>query len=341
MTISISAKDLDYRLPKRLIADRPSPRRDESRLLVLRREDGSIEHSRFDRLGDFLKNGDALVLNETRVVPARIFGRLKNGRETEFLLTSYSDGKVSALTRGLKKLKPGLKVDFSNGLDAVFWGREGDFAILEPSMGGEELTAWLEKHGHVPLPPYMERPDEEADKERYQTVFASKNGSCAAPTAGLHFTKELLDGLMEGGIKIFKVCLHVGPGTFRPIDDSQLSGGALSPEYSEVDEDVYLSLMEVKGRGGRVVAVGTTATRALETAALKGGGFSGFTDMFIRPGHIFRMADGLVTNFHLPRSSLLALVCAFAGRERVLAAYEKAIAEGYRFYSYGDAMLVL
>jgi S-adenosylmethionine:tRNA ribosyltransferase-isomerase len=309
--------------------------------MVLRRDGGAIEHAKFNRLGDYLKSGDALVLNETRVVPARIFGRLENGWETEFLLIRHDGKRTLALVGGLKKLKPGSTVDFSNNLSAVFVGREGDSGILELSLGGEDLARWLEKHGHVPLPPYMERPDEEADKERYQTVFAQKNGSCAAPTAGLHFTKNLLDGLAAQGIRTFKICLHVGPGTFRPIDDAQLSGGSLSPEYAEVSDDIYRELLEVKKQGGRVVAVGTTATRALETAALKGGGFVGFTDIFIRPGYKFSMVDALVTNFHLPRSSLLALVCAFAGRERVLSAYELAIAEGYRFYSYGDAMLIV
>ncbi|MBI3582002.1 MAG: tRNA preQ1(34) S-adenosylmethionine ribosyltransferase-isomerase QueA [Nitrospinae bacterium] len=333
--------NLDYVLPKRLIAAHPLPRRDESRLLVLRR-DGGMEHSKFNRLGDFLNSGDALVLNETRVIPARIHGRLENGRETEFLVIRFSGNRAVALARGLKKLRPGARVDFGNDLSAVYAGRNGDEAELETSLFDEELAGWLEKHGRVPLPPYMQRPDDDSDKERYQTVFARKKGSCAAPTAGLHFTDKLLGDLSAGGVKIFKVCLHVGPGTFRPIDDASVAGGAsLSPEHAEVSEEVYRGLLEVKSKGGRVVAVGTTTTRALETAAARGGGFSGFTDIFIRPGFKFAMVDALVTNFHLPRSSLLSLVCAFAGTDATLKAYEAAIREGYRFYSYGDAMLAL
>ena len=238
-------------------------------------------------------------------------------------------------------MRPGARVDFGENLSGVFAGRQGDEAVLEMGLSDDELARWLEIHGHVPLPPYIRRPDEDSDRERYQTVFARKNGSCAAPTAGLHFTSKLLENLSNGGIRIFKVCLHVGPGTFRPLDGPSNAGAGLSPEYAEVSDEVYRGLLEVKANGGRVVAVGTTTTRALETAAVRGGAFAGPTDIFIQPGFKFGMVDALVTNFHLPRSSLLTLVCAFAGTDATLNAYEVAIRRGYRFYSYGDAMLVL
>jgi S-adenosylmethionine:tRNA ribosyltransferase-isomerase len=334
------ATDFDYLLPKDLIASFPLERRDESRLMVLHKDSGKIEHERFTVLPTRFKAGDAIVLNETRVIPARIFGRIESGRETEFLLVKFAGDDVIALVRGLKKIRTGSTIVFQNGLTAVFKGREDGMGVLKFNLSGEGLSAWLEENGHVPLPPYIERADEKADKERYQTVFAAKNGSCAAPTAGLHFTAGLLEELEKRGVKNFKVCLHVGPGTFRPIEDLP-PGGSLSPEYAEVPEEVYKGLLEIKKNGGRVFTVGTTTTRALESAFLKGGGFSGPTDLFIKPGFKFGMADALVTNFHLPRSSLLALVCAFAGTDRAQAAYETAIKERYRFYSYGDAMLVI
>jgi S-adenosylmethionine:tRNA ribosyltransferase-isomerase len=267
-------------------------------------------------------------------------GRLSNGQETEFLLVRFTAEGVLALVRGLKKLKAGDAVDFGNGLSATFAGRAGEMGLLSFNLSHSELGGWLEKHGHIPLPPYIDRPDESADRERYQTVFAAKNGSCAAPTAGLHFTPELLGRIRDKGTTVSTVCLHVGPGTFRPITGEDISGYKPDAEYADVPQTLYEKLAAVKAGGGRVIAVGTTTTRALETAGLRGGGFEGFTDIFIHPGFQFRMVDALVTNFHLPRSSLLALVCAFAGRENTLAAYEEAIRERYRFYSYGDAMLI-
>lgn len=332
--------EFDYVLPRERIAFFPLEKRDESRLMVLRRDAGRVEHSKFSNLPTFFNEGDALVLNETRVVPARIFGTLESGRETEFLLVRFSGNRALAMARSLKKIKTGSKIVFPNNLLAVFAGREDGMGWLEFNLHGAELAGWLEKNGHVPLPPYIERGDERSDKERYQTVFAARDGSCAAPTAGLHFTDKMLEEIRHNGLKICKICLHVGPGTFRPIEDIP-PGGSLSPEFAEVSDETYGELLAVKKNGGRVFAVGTTTTRALETAFLKGGGFSGMADIFIKPGFKFGMVDGLVTNFHLPRSSLLALVCAFGGAERVMSAYETAIREGYRFYSYGDAMLLI
>jgi S-adenosylmethionine:tRNA ribosyltransferase-isomerase len=332
---------LDYVLPKDRIAVYPLASRDESKLMVFYKDTGKLEHRRFKDLTEYLTEKDALVLNETRVIPARVYGKPENSSETEFLFVRFEGETALAMVRGLKKLKTGTKVDFGDGLSGTCLGRREELGEFKLNKTGDELSSWLEKHGHVPLPPYIPRPDENADRERYQTVFAARNGSCAAPTAGLHFTEELIDALTARGVKIFKVCLHVGPGTFRPLEGDDVSQNKPSEEFAEVPNDVFNGLMQVKKNGGKVVAVGTTTARALETAMIHGGEFSGFTKLFILPGFDFRMVDAMVTNFHLPRSSLLALVCAFAGAEKVLSAYETAIKEGYRFYSYGDAMLIL
>jgi len=311
--------------------------------MMLNRHTGEISHHRFRELPRFLSKGDALVINNTRVIPARMPGRTEKGADIEFLFVEWA-GPYAAkgMVKGLRKLKPGMQVDFGGGLAGVFIEREVDFGVFRLNLPDDiEFDEWLEKNGRVPIPPYLGREDETADRQRYQTVFAEKNGSCAAPTAGLHFTENLLEEIRSDGIDIFKVCLHVGPGTFRPVTESDIRRHELDGEYAEISDEVFEKLVETKARGGRVIAVGSTVVRALETAVIKGGGFADKTSLFIRPGFRFLMMDGMVTNFHLPESSLLMLVSAFAGRENVLKAYGEAVRKGYRFYSYGDAMLIL
>ncbi len=342
MESSSRLADYHYHLPKGRIALYPAERRDESRLLVLNRRTGEITHNVFSDLPDFLNPGDALVINDTRVIPARLIGETKNTAKIEFLIAEFSsDGTAKGLLRKLRKLKEGQTIDFGAGLSAEFLKREGDFGVVRFNIGGADLDGWLARYGHVPLPPYINRPDEPKDRQRYQTVYAKRSGSCAAPTAGLHFTPELLERLRDSEILVARVCLHVGPGTFRPITSEDVTRHRLDAEFAEVTDSVYRLLLNVKRRGQRVVAVGTTATRAIESAAIAGGGFCGKTDLYISPGFKYQMTDALITNFHLPRSSLLVLVCAFAGREKALAAYEEAVRLKYRFYSYGDAMLIV
>lgn len=309
--------------------------------MSLEKTSGKTSHHLFSDLPSLLKRGDAIVINDTRVVPARIIGKTASGMKIEFLLVEREGSLVTGMVRGLKKLKPGDSLDFGRNLAGEFVERAGDMGVIRFNMEGNELTDWLQKNGGTPLPPYIDRPPEPIDRERYQTVYAKRDGSCAAPTAGLHFTPELIERLQESGISIHRICLHVGPGTFRPITSDDISNHKVDAEKVEVSQSCYEKLIETKSRGGRVVAVGTTTTRALESAVLKGGGISEKTGLFIYPGFEFKMVDALVTNFHLPKSSLLALVSAFAGRERTLAAYAEAVKREYRFYSYGDAMLIL
>jgi S-adenosylmethionine:tRNA ribosyltransferase-isomerase len=313
--------------------------------MALRRDSGKTEHHSFSEFPSFLRAGDALVINDTRVVPARIFGITDKGASVELLIVGpvSENGEAQSMIKGLKKMEPGRVMDFGNTLTGEFVRREHDSGVVRFSLHGDELRGWLERYGHVPLPPYIKRDDEPIDRERYQTVFASPafgRGSCAAPTAGLHFTERMLGEIEAKGVKVFRITLHVGPGTFRPVTQEDVSRHRLNAEYTEVPRSVYEELTDIKSSGGRVTAVGSTTTRALETAAIRGGGFTGETDLFISPGFKFKMADALVTNFHLPRSSLLFLVSAFAGREKILRAYEEAVRKGYRFYSYGDAMFI-
>ena len=310
--------------------------------MTLDRATGKIEHHSFKDLPSFLRPGDALVINDTKVLPARLMGVTDSGGRVEVVVTSplSESGEAACLVKGLRKLTPGKVINFGNSLTARFIRREGDAGVIRFSLTGSELRDWMERYGRMPLPPYIKREDEPLDRERYQTVFARREGSCAAPTAGLHFTQELLDKIEGKGVKIFKITLHVGPGTFRPLTEENVTLHKLEAERSEVSGDVYENLMDIKSRSGRVIAVGSTATRALETAAIKGGGFTGESSLLITPGFKLQIVDALLTNFHLPRTSLLLLVSAFAGRENLLAAYEEAIREKYRFYSYGDAMFI-
>ena len=355
-------RDFDYELPAESIAQFPAPR-GESRLLVLDRE-GPERHHRVRDLPRLLSPGDLLVVNDTRVIPARIFGRRLGGGPGEgarielLLVERTGEREWEALARPGRRTRPGARLDFGGGAgtdESEGGGRLTAEVIAKAEDGrhrvrfSEEVEPHLPRIGHVPLPPYIKRADEAADRERYQTVYARRPGAIAAPTAGLHLSAELLAELRAAGIETAAVTLHVGIGTFKPVTTELVHEHRMDEERWEVPEETAAALRRVRQRGGRVVAVGTTVVRTLESAALKsdtaaGSGAeisagSGRTGLFITPGFRFRAVDVLLTNFHLPRSTLLMLVAAFAGRERVLAAYREAIAEGYRFYSYGDAML--
>ena len=332
--------DFSYPLPKELIADRPLPRRGASRLLVLDGATGGIRDLAFDDLCGLLNAGDLIVLNDTRVLPARLRGRKASGGACELLLERVMDGRrVLAQVRASKGLKPGTRIELPGGARAVAVERRGELHLLELDR---EALPYFEAHGSVPLPPYVAREAEASDRERYQTVYAEVPGAVAAPTAGLHFDREALAALQCRGIGVARVTLHVGAGTFTPMRVDDVTEHRMHAERVHVPAATVDAVEAVRRRGARVVAIGTTVVRALEAAAAGGRlvEFEGDTEIFIRPGHRFRVVDALLTNFHLPESTLLVLVSAFAGRERVLAAYHHAIAGGYRFFSYGDAMFV-
>ncbi len=334
-----------YELPEELIAYRPAEKREESRLLVLERKSGRMEHRpRFSEIEEYLREGDLLVLNDTRVFPARLPGRKETGGRVEILLLRLPEPgvPVPALYRG-KKLLPGYRVIFSEELSAVVIEKspEGELKLL--LEGPEDLLSAIKRVGKAPLPPYIKREPEEEDFLRYQTVYARKDGSVAAPTAGFHFSEELLKRLSERGVRKAFVTLHVGYGTFAPIKTPDIREHRIHEEYVEIPEETVRAVEETRARGGRVIAVGTTTVRALEWGALPGrlSPRRGWCDLYIYPGFEFRVVQALVTNFHLPGSSLLVLVSAFAGRRLILSAYREAIRRRYRFYSYGDAMFIL
>jgi S-adenosylmethionine:tRNA ribosyltransferase-isomerase len=332
--------DFSYRLPPELIARHPLQERRASRLLALDGATGVLADLRFAELPGLLAPADLLVLNDTRVIPARLMGRKASGGACEILVERVlGTRRFLAQARASKGLRAGTVVRLPGGAEADVIGRPGEFYELELDR---EVPAYLEAHGSVPLPPYLGRDGESADRERYQTVYAASPGAVAAPTAGLHFDQALLAGIERQGIAVAKLTLHVGAGTFQPLRAEEIEGQRLHAERARVPAEVVASVAKARRAGGRVIAVGTTVVRALEAAAAGGAlqPLEGETDIFIRPGHRFRVVDALVTNFHLPESSLLVLVAAFAGRERVLAAYHHAIASRYRFYSYGDAMFV-
>lgn len=340
----------DYELPKRLIAQYPSRRRDQSRLMVLDRSTGEIFHRKFSHILDYLNGGDALVINNTKVFKARLLGKRATGGQAEIFLVRQIDSTKGELWEALaqpsKRLKPGERITFSTEDHVTLDSHIGDgrWRIeFHSKTARERIIAWF---GHVPLPQYIDREDSPTDLRRYQTVFARANqtGAVAAPTAGFHFTRGLLDKIRSKGVTVCEVTLHVGPGTFKPITAGEIEGHTVDPEYAVFPEDVARKLNQTRARGGRIFAVGTTSVRTLESAPLVTGQLSQFAsmvDLYIRPGHQFGVVDHLVTNFHLPKSSLLVLVSAFAGRERILDAYCEAIRREYRFYSYGDAMLIL
>ena len=340
--------DYEYELPPDRIARYPAERRDESRLLVVPAE-GSFGHLRFRELPELLRAGDVLVVNESRVFPARLLGRKPTGAPSEILLLRPAPGSDDprlweALVRPGSKLKPGRTVLVGEELEVRILDsapENGRLVRLETDLGVEEA---LERYGHVPLPPYLEREDEPLDRERYQTVYARAHGSVAAPTAGLHFTPGVLEALESRGVVRVAVTLHVGIGTFRPIEAEDPGQHHLHAERYVVSESAASAVNAARAGEGRVWAVGTTVVRTLEASTDEDGRIragAGETDLFVRPPHTFRAVDCLLTNFHLPRSSLLMLVAAFAGYERTMTAYAEAVREGYRFYSYGDAMAVV
>jgi len=356
--------DFDFELPERLIAQTPPADRGASRLLVLHRGTGAVEHRMFHNLAEYLRPGDTLVLNDTRVMPARLLGRKADtGAKVELLLLVRLEGdRWEVLAKPARKIRRGARLLFGAGngsatgevpdsspdgkplLAAVVEEeREAGLRVVRFEYEGvfQEL---LDRAGQVPLPPYIR--EKLADPGRYQTVYARHAGSAAAPTAGLHFTEQFLTELQDQGVRLCRITLHVGLGTFRPVNAERVEDHRMHAEWYSVGEEAARLLNETRARGGRIVAVGTTSARTLETVALRfpEGAVepcSGWTDIFIYPGHTFRMVDALLTNFHLPRSTLIMLVSAFAGREAVLAAYREAVRLEYRFFSFGDAMLIL
>jgi S-adenosylmethionine:tRNA ribosyltransferase-isomerase len=359
----MNVADFDFELPTELIAQEPPAERGQSRLLVLDRATGDIVHSTIDQLGSFLASGDLIVVNDTRVFPARLLGRRHpSGGQVECLLIRRLESGVQgaprvsdaaqhweALMHPGQKLREGERVVFESAgvrivaeiLKRQFYGRR---TIRIAAHGTSSIEAAIEQIGHVPLPPYIKRPDTAADRERYQTVFARAPGSVAAPTAGLHFTGALLEDLAARGVERTAITLHVGYGTFKPVRGERVEEHEMDAEAYEISESAADALNRARAGGRRIVAVGTTTTRALEAAVRTGEGrvlpAAALTNLFIFPGFSFALVGALLTNFHLPRSSLLMLVSAFAGRERVLGAYRDAVAHRYRFYSYGDAMLI-
>jgi S-adenosylmethionine:tRNA ribosyltransferase-isomerase len=344
----LRVEEFSYPLPEALIAQAPAATRTASRLLVASRSgDTPARHATFAELPEFLRDGDLLVVNRTRVVPARLLARRDDGLEAEvFFVRALDERRFVAWAKPLRKLHQGDLLRVAEAL-IRYCGRETERdARFEIEHGAESVEDLLESVGHVPLPPYIRRADQAGDRERYQTVFAREKGSVAAPTAGLHFDDALLAALKERGVDVRSLVLHVGPGTFQPLEHDEVEANRLASEALEIGADTLAAVAAAKREGRRVVAVGTTATRALETAAARGWfeppfqDRRGETDLFIYPGYQFRVVDALVTNFHLPKSSLLILVCAFLGTERTLALYNEAVAKEYRFYSYGDAMIV-
>ena len=346
--------DYEYDLPPGRIARYPTERRDQSRLLVLPRDGGPFAHRRFFDLVDLLSPGDVLVVNESRVWPVRLLGRKPSGAPSEILLLRLLDEPSSdeppwdeptlweALVRPGGKLKPGRVVNIASGFDVeVVDSAPGGGRVVRLLVQGP-VREVLEKHGHVPLPPYLERADEPLDKERYQTVYARVPGSVAAPTAGLHFTPHLLDKIEAKGLRRVAVTLDVGVGTFRPVEVNDPAAHDMHSERYFVPAEAAGAINAAREQGRRIWAVGTTVVRTLESAARDGvvGEGAGVTELFVHPPYRFQVVDGLITNFHLPRSTLLMLVAAFGGYERTMEAYSVAISEGYRFYSYGDAMVV-
>jgi S-adenosylmethionine:tRNA ribosyltransferase-isomerase len=336
--------DFDFALPPELIAQSPARPRDSARLLVLDRKTGDIAHRVFRDLPQYLRPRDILVLNETRVLPARLAARGPSGGRVEvLLLRPRSDAVWEALIKPGRRVRRGARLVFSPGvLEGTAGGRTSAKTRLIALRYAGELPAVLERIGEMPVPPYIERPLD--DPKDYQTVYARIDGAIAAPTAGLHFTMPLLNRIERAGIRIARLILHVGLGTFRPVRVAEMARHRMDPEFYEVGPGLAAAVNDARAEGGRIVAVGTTTVRALESAAGEDGTVyagRGHTDLFITPGYTFRATDALITNFHLPRSTLLMLVSAFAGRERILAAYAEAVRGRYRFYSFGDAMLIV
>jgi len=332
--------DYDYNLPKELIAKYPVEPRDSCRLMVLDRKKRTIEHKIFRDIVDYLKKGDVLILNDTKVIPARLIGRKDTGATIEVLLLQPINENIwEALGKNLKRWKVGQKIKVADDfyIELLEKGEEGKIKV---KLIGNDIKKLIEKYGNIPLPPYMERNPEEKDKELYQTIFAKKEGAVASPTAGLHFTDELLKKLQDKGVIIKYITLHVGIGTFRPIKTENIKEHKIHEEYYFIPEDTKLEIEKAKEENRRVIAVGTTAVRTLETFA-RNNLTEGYSNLYIYPPFEFKIVDALITNFHLPKSTLLLLVSAFADRDFILKAYNIAVKEKYRFFSYGDAMLIV
>ncbi len=341
----------DFELPEHLIAQTPLEQRTKSRLLALHKATGDIQHTQFEHFIDYLKAGDLLVLNNTRVIPARLFGvKRDTGAKAELLLLNNKQGtEWEVLAKPAKRLKKGSIIDFGQdeggspllSAEVVDEGEMGNRTVRFSFQG--IFNEILDQLGEMPLPPYIKEQLE--DKDRYQTVYAQKEGSAAAPTAGLHFTASYLKRLEEKGIRLAYITLHVGLGTFRPVSAEDVEGHDMHAEYYEMSEATVAAIEATKARGGRIIAVGTTSARTLETVAARFEGkpwqaCSGWTDIFIYPGYEYLIVDGLLTNFHLPKSTLMMLVSALAGRETIMNAYQQAVEQQYRFFSFGDAMLI-
>jgi S-adenosylmethionine:tRNA ribosyltransferase-isomerase len=341
----VRSADYDFTLPADRIAQTPAPRRDASRLMVLDRARGSITHRAFGDIETLIAPGDALVVNTTRVLRARLLGTRDSGAPGEVLLLRVLGAdRWEAMVQPGAKLRPGRVLHIAPGFDVEVAAITERGTRIVQLHAAEGAAAAIERHGHVPLPPYIERADGAEDAERYQTVYSRELGSVAAPTAGLHFTPELLARLAARGVKRVEVLLHVGAGTFKPVEVEDPAEHVMHEEPYEVSESAARAIAEVRAAGGSVWAVGTTSARVLESAAIPGRivkAGAGETRLFIRPGYEFRVVDRLITNFHLPRSTLLMLVAALAGYDLTMKAYEAALAEGYRFYSYGDAMAII
>lgn len=333
--------DFHFDLPEALIAQQPTAERSGSRLLTLDGRSAERADRRFADLLEMMRPGDLLVFNDTRVIPARLFGRKESGGQVEVLVERItSEHEVLAHVRASKSPRAGSRLTLEEAIEVEVLGRDGPLFVLRfPSP----VLGLLKQYGRMPLPPYIDREAAEADSERYQTVYARKEGAVAAPTAGLHFDEAMLERVKSLGVESAYVTLHVGAGTFQPVRVDDIREHPMHSEYIEVPQEVVDAVVSTRRRGGRVIAVGTTVVRSLESAARSGEliAYSGETNIFIYPGYQFRVVDGLVTNFHLPESTLLMLVCAFAGYDNVMAAYRHAVAEKYRFFSYGDAMFLL
>jgi S-adenosylmethionine:tRNA ribosyltransferase-isomerase len=339
-------EEFDYHLPTSLIAQYPSPQRGETSLMILHRWADVIEHQAFQDIFAYLNPGDLLVLNNTRVLPARLIGKKETGGRIEMLLIpswNGMKGEWEALMKSSGKLKRGARIQFEQGLGVeVEEVKDGKGKVRFSYQG--EVVDILKKIGHIPLPPYIRRKDEPLDRDRYQTIFAERDGSIAAPTAGLHFTPSLLQSLKDKRVHTTTITLHIGIGTFAPVKVRDIEDHKMEAEWIEISEKTAREIEETKTRGSKIIAVGTTTTRALESFSNGNGGVrpgKGMTSLFIYPPYHFRVIDGLVTNFHLPKSTLIMLVSAFVGKELLMKAYQEAIDRKYRFYSYGDAMLIL
>ena len=343
--------DFTYELPENLIASHPTSERSASRLLGLDRKSGAVAHYRFAEITNFLNSGDLLVFNNTRVIPARLYGRKESGGRVEILIErQLGEGQILAQVRASKSPKQGNLIRLCATADSepkapedCLWvvGRRDEFIVLE-SASSVKLLQLISRYGHMPLPPYIKREDQLEDKERYQTVYAEVPGAVAAPTAGLHFDGPLLEALRKKGIGTAFLTLHVGAGTFQPVRVDDITTHRMHSERVEISAAVAAQINACKDSGGRIIAVGTTSVRSLEAAATAKGlsAFSGETDIFIYPGYEFQIVDAMITNFHLPESTLLMLVSAFCSKKMLLDAYAEAIAREYRFFSYGDAMLI-